>query len=293
MSTYAIYDYSGESLSDAYNVAGEEINEAYNKDGEVVWQKTQPIPLPVLSGDLYAAETIPLPDIYEEGKGFTCTGLAYDSVNECFLVGDIGILSPGSGTIRSQIVRVSTDFSTIISTIPLYETFPNMSDIQGITIDTRDNTIWFCSPNENKIRHITQQGVSISDITVQRPTGISFDTRNNSLWVLTYNNKIIHIDNSGTVVNTDDFAYEDTLDQCFIDATHGYLYIVAGANYSTRNNVYLYDTSTSEQSIACTVDSYSVEGLWLGVNSLVIVNDGYYHNAHDPRNVANFYDLSE
>lgn len=88
-------------------------------------------------------------------------------------------------------------------------------------------------------------------------------------------------------------TFGEALDQCFLDEGHGYLYITAGANYTGRNNVYKFDINTHEQSVACTVDSYSVEGIWIGESEMVIVNDGYYHSATVQVNQANIYDLTQ
>jgi len=123
------------------------------------------------------------------------------------------------------------------------------------------------------------------------PTGVAYSATDDSFWVLTYGNKILHVSKAGATLASYDFSYSEALDQCFLDEGHGYLYITAGVNYSGRNNVYLFNTNTHEQSIACTVDSYSVEGIWIGADRMVIVNDGYYHSALDGRNVANIYDL--
>lgn len=284
----AIYSISGNQLTGCCDAYGSDVETAYSIDGEVVFTGNK---LPIPSGDLVASSSVPLPDIYEQGKGFTCTGLAYDSATDTFLIGDIGILLPNSGTIRSQIVRLSSDFTTVEGTIKLYETFPAMSDVQGITIDTSDNSIWFCSPSENLIRHISSDGINMGSISISSPTGVAYSASDDSLWVLNYSNKIIHIDKSGAAFGMYSFAYGETLDQCFLDETNNLLYIVAGTNYTSRNNVYIFDLETHEQRIACTVNSYSVEGLWIGKNRMVIVNDGYYHSAIIPVNQADIYDL--
>ena len=261
-----VYNKSGNALQSIFGRDGSGLAIAYEKNGNVVF----PSALPVPTGNLTASSVVPLPDIHGNGHGWTCTGLAYDASSNTFLVGDIGKALPSSSGFASQIVRVSFNFQTVIETIPLYTSFPNMQDVQGITIDTSDGTIWFCSTSENLIRHIRADGTSIGSFSVSgRPTGIAYSP-----------------------LEQYTFAYSDTLDQCFLDPEHGYLYIVAGANYSSRNNVYLFDTATQEQSITCTVDSYSVEGLWIGPTEMVIVNDGYYHSAVVAVNQANIYDVS-
>ncbi len=291
--TMGIYSINGASLLSAYEVDGDTANQAFDVSGDVVFPDAPPLPVP--TGDLTVSSVVVLPDIHGNGHGWTCTGLAYDAATDTFLVGDIGKALPSSSGFASQIVRMSHDFQTVEEQIPLYTSFPNMSDVQGITIDTTDGTIWFCSTSENLIRHIQTDGTSIGSFSVSgSPTGICYSPLDDSLWVLTYanSNNIKRMSKTGTTLEQYTFNYSDTLDQCFLDPARGYLYITAGANYSSRNNIYLFDTNTHAQSITCTVDSYSVEGLWIGQTEMVIVNDGYYHSAYDGRNVANFYDLS-
>lgn len=286
----SIYKNNGDELLTAYDVEGQLIPSAYNAEGQQVF----PAYLPMPSGDLNASSTVPLPDIYNNGHSFSCTGLAYDRSTNTFLIGDIGKELPSSPGFASQIVRVTADFTTAIESIPLHTIFAAMSDVQGITIDTSDGTIWFCSTEEKKIRHIDSQGNSLGQITFNtKPTGIAYSPSDDSLWVLMYGstNNILHVTKSGTILGQYTFAYQATLDQCFLDVTRGYLYITAGDNYSGRNNIYRFDISTHTQQIACTVDSYSVEGLWIGSDRMVILNDGYYHSAVVPVNQANIYTL--
>lgn len=284
-----IYGISGAVIDRPYNKEGNTISTAYDVDGNMVFGL-----LPIPTGDLTADSTVALPDIYNNGHGWTCTGLAYDTKTDTFLVGDIGKALPSSSGFASKIIRVSDDFSTVVEQIPLYTSFSNMQDVQGITIDTSDDTIWFCSPHENLVRHIDAEGNSIGSFSVTSPTGIAYSPLDDSLWVLTYEstNNIKRVSKTGAVQEQYTFNYNATLDQCFLDVGHGYLYITAGDNYSSRNNVYMFDVSTHQQSIPCTVDSYSVEGLWIGADKMVIVNDGYYHSALVNVNQANIYTLN-
>lgn len=284
----AIFAITGCQLNRAFDKDGDLISSAYDILGNAIFPN-----LPIPTGDLTASQEIQLPDIYGTGKAFTCTGLAYDADNDVFLVGDIGKALPSSTGFASQIVKVTTDFLTVVGTIPLYTAFPNMNDVQGITIDA-DGTIWFCSPAENLIRHISSSGSSIGSFSVSHPTGIVYSSLDDSFWILTTENtnNIKRVSKTGTVLEQYTFSYNETLDQCFLDAEKGYLYMTAGTNYSGRNNVYLFNAETHQQSITCTVDSYSVEGIWIGTDRMVILNDGYYHSASVPINQANVYELT-
>ena len=283
----AIYDAQGIQLYQCYDAHGVQLSRAYDAAGNIVYTAGG---LPVPYGDLTADQTIPLPDLYEPGYGFTCTGLAFDETTQTYLIGDIGRLQ-SSGTSRSQIVKLADDLTTVTGVITLYDVFTNMTDVQGVCVDTSDNTIWFCNPSGNYIGHVSMAGVNLGTISTSRPTGIAYDPNDDTFWILNYSNQIIHMTKNGTVIETFQFAYNETLDQCFLDHGHGFLYITAGTNYTGRNNVYLFNTATHAQSIACTVDSYSVEGIWIGPDKMIILNDGYYHDAADPRNLINVYNI--
>jgi DNA-binding beta-propeller fold protein YncE len=288
-----IYSINGTSLISVYEADGETVNQAFDISGSIVFPDTPLLPVP--TGNLTAASVVVLPDIYGNSHGWTCTGLAYDAATNTFLVGDIGKELPSSPGFASKLILVTPDFLEVVGQIDIYSIFPSMTYVQGVTIDTSDGTIWFCSTGENLIRHITASGDSIGSFSVSgTPTGIVYSPLDDSFWILTYasNNNIKRVSKTGTVLEQYTFAYNEQPDQCFLDAERGYLYITAGDNYSSRNNIYLFNTSTHAQSITCTVDSYSVEGLWIGQEEMVIVNDGYYHSAYDGRNVANFYNLS-
>ncbi len=246
---------------------------------------------PPAAACISASSVIAMPDLYASGNGFTCTGLAYDASDGTFLVGDIGLLQPDAAVMKSRILRFTADFKTVVERIPLYEFFPSMSDVQGITIDTGDRSIWFCSPGDNSVLHITKDGVCLDSFQIAGPTGISYSQEDNSLWILTYAGEILHTDLHGKVLASHRFAYDETPDQCFFDSSRKLLYITAGSNYTSENHVYLFDITSGIQSIAYTVDSYAVEGIWVDEDRMIILNDGYYHSAAVPVNQANIYTL--
>ena len=82
-----------------------------------------------------------------EKIGFTCTGLYYDENEQLFYVGNIGKYKPEEKIFKATIEIIDSNFENIVGTIKLYDKYPNLKDIQGITKDGNDN-IWFCSPAE-------------------------------------------------------------------------------------------------------------------------------------------------
>ena len=280
-----IYSITGNTWNVLYDSTYDRVVNGYKNNGDMICSDNIPIP----SGDLDTSDVILLPDLYEEGKGFTCTGLAYDEATNTFLVGEFGALLPDD-PVTGSIVRMSDDFSRVVETIPLYNTVTK--GVQGVALDTHDNTIWFCYPNGNRIWHISSDGMNLGSIATPRPTGIAYNDRDDTFWILSLDGNIRHITKSGTVLTTIAFSYNEPLDQCFLDKHRGLLYITAGTNYSGRNNVYCLNINTEEQYIACTVDSYAVEGIWLGNNDkMIILNDGYFHGAIVDKNQANVYTI--
>ena len=284
----SVYSANGTTLSTIFDKNGNEVNTAYDKNNAIVHESESYISdIPVPSGNLYVSETIPLPDLYETGKGFTCTGLAYDG--NYYYVGDIGTLS--GVNYRSQIV-VTPDFVNVERTIPLYSIYSGFQIVQGVAYDATSDTLWCVDAGGNKVYNLTKNGVSISSFAVSRPTGIACSS-DGTLWILDYNHHIIHMSRTGTILDTFTFQYNENLDQCFLDEGRGLLYLTAGENYTGRNNVYCFNINTHEQYIACTVDSYSVEGIWLGdTDKMIILNDGLYHDASIKVNQANIYEIA-
>lgn len=83
------------------------------------------------SNTLQSISIIKVPDIKGGPihKGFTCTGLTYDTNEDIFYIGNIGKELPTSEGFQSTIVKVSKDFMTNLGEIDLYTMFPSMDDI--------------------------------------------------------------------------------------------------------------------------------------------------------------------
>lgn len=235
---------------------------------------------------------IKLPDaMYSEpGDGFTCTGLACDG--EFFYIGNVGKKFPPTEYGRASIVVASFDFSTIINEIEIGSMFPEMKDVQGITIDKSDETIWFCSFAENKIRHIDLNGNDLGYIKMEKPTGIAYDSRKDVLWVLSYTD-LACIDKSGHLISSIPII-KDGQDQIYLDEGSNCIYLTAGKNYQGKSYVYVIELTQGAIIRKYTLaDSHAIEGICLIGNNMIILNDGLYHNAKVASNQVNIYDLGE
>lgn len=250
--------------------------------------------------NIAAASKILLNTIYNtdnENHGFTCTGIAYNPADGTFLIGDIGKLQPGGGSFSNaiRIVRFSQDFmsATYVGAIDMSGIVAGTGTIQGITVDTSDGTIWFCAQEERKIYHIDTNGTVLGGISLSTAvSGIAYAAGDDSFWIANGKPKNIqHIRKDGTVLSTISFAYSDVPDQIYLDENAGKIYMTADASYSSNNFVYCIDINSGTQAKAFSVDSYAVEGIWIGSGKILIANDGYYHSAIDPYNQINVYNI--
>ncbi len=246
-----------------------------------------------------AEKTVALPDAAGSpaGTGFTCTGLAWDAKAGEFLLGNIGQDLPTTEGLRSTIVRMSSDFSTVKGEINLYGTFPEMKDIQGLCVDGADSTIWFCSFGEGKVRHITREGEPLSEVDVEQPTGIAYDSRTDCVWVLTYS-QLIRMSKDGVAQESFDVSVKGQ-DQLWLDEGANVMYFTGGLNYNGGlfkgdNAVYAVDLSSGEVSERYNLaDSWAVEGLYIADGKMYVLNDGYYHSAKVRVNEVCVYDIGE
>lgn len=237
---------------------------------------------------------VKLPDVLngESGKGFTCTGLTYDAVENVYYMGNIGKITPDIPGCHSTIVKLSDDFTVNLGEIEIGKIFPTRQDVQGVTFDSSDNTLWFCSFGENLIRHITLGGQDLGAIETPQPTGIVYEKETDTLWVLTYT-ELYNIQKNGDRRRTIPLSLKGQ-DQIFLDEERRILYITAGNNYKGKNYVYTVDLPTGQVKKAYLLhDSCAVEGIFYKEGKLYIANDGYYHNAKVPENQINIYELEK
>ena len=242
---------------------------------------------------LIADEIIPLPDIELglKGKGFTCTGLTYDEAENVFWMGNCGKKLPDSEGYSATIVKVSADGKTNLGEIKLYDLYPSMSDIQGLTLDLSDNTLWFCAFSENKVRQLSKSGDDLGGFDLSEANGICYDSRTDTLWILT-RNVLINTDKTGNILKTIDVSIEGQ-DQLFLDEVNNIMYLTAGNNYKSENYVYSVDLSTNAINKTYTLsDSYAVEGLYMNKSEMYVLNDGYYHSGKVRVNQINKYKLA-
>lgn len=237
--------------------------------------------------ELTAVQKIPIPVVDNHKEGFTCTGIYYDNTSSLYYVGNAGKLKPTEESFKATIEILNSDFKHI-KTLKLYQQFPNMRDIQGVT--KNDDSIWFCSYGENLVRHIDLDGKEIGKFYVQNPSGIAFNAVDNSLWVLT-DNALVNFSMDGKKKKSFHFKVPGQ-DQLYLDEADHIIYITAGLDYQGDSYVYSFDTKNETFCIEYVLpDSNAIEGITIVDDRLYILNDGYYHDAKDSKNQINVYHL--
>lgn len=239
---------------------------------------------------LESIEIIPLPLKEGEQHAFTCTGLFYDEKNDTFLVGNAGKDKPDDEVFQATIEVLSPDFSTIVRTLLIYPYFPNLGDIQGVTVD-KEGEIWFCSPKERLVRSIDADFNEVRSIRLRSNTGITYDSRNDSIWILT-SRKLVNYSKEGELLASYRFKRK-AQDQLYLDESANEMYITTGADYHGPNFVYKLDLDSRAFNMEYVLeDSFAIEGISIVGDKMYILNDGYYHDAKVPRNQVNVYQLS-
>ncbi len=248
-----------------------------------------------LGQTLTSASTIELPNIKygEAGKGFTITGLTYSAIDNTFYAGNYGKVYTSDTVVNNTIVHLSSDLTTNLGEIELNNIYSDLNEVQGVTVDTSDDSLWFVSPGNKKAYHITKEGEDLGTISLDAtyPSGITYDSRTDTLWILD-RTKLTNIKKDGTELSSITFSINQ-IDQLYLDETNNDMYITAGANYSGENYVYKVNLDTNKYVLYYTLsDSYSIEGIVIKDNKMYIGNDGLYHEATIEKNIIQVYDLN-
>ncbi len=244
--------------------------------------------------------TIGLPDVAKGNakNGFTCTGLTFDESENCFYAGNYGKELPSDSAQNMTIVKLSRDCKTNLGEIDLHKKIPALKDVQGITVDTSDNTLWLASPSNDAIYHITKEGKILNSYHYKNANGLAYDSRTDSLWVMNNSNvqgtvTICNLNKKGKLLWGMKMNNIFHSDQLYLDAAKNTLYFTAGANYDGGNYVYRVNLTEKSCSLAYVLpDSYSIEGLSVVDGLMYVCNDGHFHQAAIQKNIMKVYDLA-
>lgn len=242
------------------------------------------------------------------GKGFTCTGMCrIPGTNEFWMAnhGDTSALKDGSGPYDPSLVRCSysNGVLTKLQEIRLSPLIPGIGSVQGITFDSSDNTLWFCSASAiTGVFHIQQDGTLLGDgfSASWAPGGVAYIPGEDALWVCQNASSGDGIEKrsaaTGAVIIASAATGLANLDMLHYDPVTGGLLLSYGANLSP-GLVRCYGTTGASGNRVATgdllADSHAdcIEGIvWEGTK-LYAMSDAFYHGGADNLNQLIEYDI--
>lgn len=241
--------------------------------------------------DVVAENVILFSDINVED--FTCTGMAYDSTDDAFWIGDFGAMNPENKT-EPRIVEVNRSIDSVIREIDLDNVLDASADLQGVTYDSDLDCLWVAVGDTvcalNKDGEILKT-IQLGKYTKYKANGICYDESDDSLWVLCASKYLLNIKKDGTVMKEYSFNY---FGQDHICINGDYLYITVGADYQGINN-YVCKVSTIDGDIKALYrvkGANALEGICLVGGKMMIVNDGLYHSDLVGKSYISIFDSS-
>lgn len=224
---------------------------------------------------------------------FTCTGLAYDSVDDAFWIADYGALSSDSEP-SPRLIEISSQFSEVLKVIWIKDILDYQPNVQGIAYDEINDSIWIAEGE--RIVEMNKSGDILSAIDLgrhakYRSNGVSMKTDDQTIWVLCYSKYLLNYDRNGKLLKELEVNYLDQ-DHIYFDGTC--LYVSVGADYGSNNN-FLIDINLetgTPKNVYRLEKSYALEGIWIGNGKLYVANDGKYHSASIGKSYINVYDFN-
>lgn len=227
------------------------------------------------------------------------TGLAKNDSK--FIVATCGLKSVGENEFKSKLYFLDQEFNISNNdSLILYDKIDTLKDIQGISIDEKDN-ILFTSPNENKIYKISNEKDIKTYINISSPNSIQYDSKNDKYWVLQRNQGLLF--NKHAILLSFNYKWEiinkipiknNAVDQIYIDEKNEMIYITCGDDYSESNKLVVVDISNSKVLGSVIIqESYASEGLVLDSDYIYVANDGKFHNTVYNTNYIAVYDKSK
>lgn len=247
--------------------------------------------LPALeTSELSPLSYISLPDLLgsEPGKGFTCTGLTSNNTDDTWWLGNDGRGAPGDTTHDGSIVRLSADFSTVVSNFLLADYEADLGfttgthSVQGVTIDTTDDTIFALANHttgaNTVVLHIEKDGTYLGHFGVpQSASGIAYDAVEDALLVPGSGGFNLRDKSTGTVIGVNTSTGPGIDQLSFLD--DGRLLVMqdgspANIGVYERKPEYgiWYRTKTINVPAAASIEGGAVRSGILYIN-----NDAYFH----------------
>ncbi len=221
------------------------------------------------------------------GEGFTCTGLAYDPIDNNWWVGNDGRNVVADVTYQPSLVNLSLNGASKVAELDMLVPYASMQTLQGVAYDTTDNTLWIASTDEGKVHHVSQAGADLAgDLTITSVNGLAYDSLRDQLWYVKSTGPVYRIaKNSATQLAQITLPFDwAEVDNLFYDAARDWLWVsygTAGANgWVAAFNI----TTGLMEYHAELLSVLAIEGIALRGSTLYVTDDEYAHGVGISKN---------
>jgi hypothetical protein len=224
------------------------------------------------------------------GKGWTATGLVHDPVDDVFWVANHGQAKKTTVNQTPSIIKMNKDATAILAQIDVKSLYPDNTTIQGLTLDTANQSLWFAASQQDKIRNITKNGARIRELSFNGPNGLAYDPKEDRLIVLhppqpgaSLNRISVLNKTTGAVVRSystgttpgDDWVYG--ADMLYFDPATRYLYMSYGADPQPGSiRVFDHDAGRQIGTIGALSRVTATEGVSIIGSTIYMVSDDYF-----------------
>jgi hypothetical protein len=194
-----------------------------------------------------------------------------------------------------SIIKMDTRGTAILSQIELKAIFPDSVSIQGLALDSTNQSLWYAALVENRIRNITQDGGVIGELVFTNPNGLAYDPLRDQLIVLhktgpqdnpgkydtisvvdKANGSIIRSYQTGVLPGSD---WLTGADQLYFDPATRYVYLTYGADRAAGNvRVFDHDAGQHVGTIGSFPEVTATEGIAIVGSDIYMVSDDYFDN---------------
>lgn len=175
------------------------------------------------------------------------------------------------------------DASSILAQIDVKHLFSDVTGIQGLTLDSSNQSLWFAAPDQNKICNVSKTGTVLGSLSFDRPNGLAYDPLTNRLIVLHRKTGVAEpfytiseiSKSTGAIVR----SYGTEIygaDMLYLDPATRYLYLSYGADPGP-GNVRVFDHAAGRQigMIGSFPKVTATEGVAIVGDNVFMLSDDY------------------
>lgn len=138
---------------------------------------------------------------------FTCTGMTYDTKNNSIWIADYGAENDNN-ELNPRLLELDYEYKNVINIINLKNIMDNSFNLQGISYDEIDNSLWLATGDYiyeiNKNGDIIQK-YSMGKYSKYKSNGIFVD--NDKIWILCYKKYLLCLNREGDFINKYKFNF--------------------------------------------------------------------------------------